>query len=182
MSIMTRLKTETKVYHTALETTPNSQALMSPQVSLQTYQQSLKKFYGFHAPIERHLAALLPDWEARRKVPALLADFAILGQDINTIPECPSLPLLDTPSKQWGYLYVVEGASLGGQIITRHLRQHLPLQEFHYFGSYGEEVGLMWRSFSGQLSAYAHNPALEDEVIAGAVETFSKLKVWLLAK
>lgn len=186
--IMARLKQETKVYHDALENIPQSLALMSDTVSLDTYRMTLQKFYGFHVPIEYKLgqyhaewAALGLDFEARRKAAFLEQDFELLGINPAAITLCHDLPALHTFPEALGCMYVMEGATLGGQVITRHLRKHLPLNQFHYFHSYGGAVGDMWQAFGKVMKDYAATPLLEDQIIAGACETFVKLKAWLVS-
>jgi heme oxygenase len=81
-----------------------------------------------------------------------------------------------------GTAYVLEGATLGGQIITRHLQQELGIQPEcggAFFHSYGASVAPMWREFVEVLNTY---PATEDEqvaLVASACETFSSLEAWL---
>ena len=77
-------------------------------------------------------------------------------------------------------LYVFEGATLGGQIIGRHLRDGLRIDRGNgaaFFGGYGDETGAMWMRFSRHVDT---SSIIDTEAAVGAaVETFEKLQVWL---
>lgn len=50
-----------------------------------------------------------------------------------------------------GYLYVKQGSTLGGQVISKHLKKELGLKKdetIFYFNGYGERTGDVWRSFT----------------------------------
>jgi heme oxygenase len=78
-------------------------------------------------------------------------------------------------------LYVTEGATLGGQIISRHLEQTLGLSARRgaaFFGSYGLQVGAMWRTFCAILQTQTPVDQ-EDAAIAAARQTFIAIHQWL---
>jgi heme oxygenase len=64
-----------------------------------------------------------------------------------------------------GLLYVLEGATLGGQLLRRRLGPALGLTEergLAFFTAYGAEVGPMWRAFADALARFdAATPAGE---------------------
>ena len=75
-----------------------------------------------------------------------------------------------------------EGATLGGQVIGRNLNTALNVGATNgasFFAGYGNETRAMWKGFSEHLDRSA---ALDTEtVIASAVDTFEKLRSWLVA-
>ncbi len=79
-------------------------------------------------------------------------------------------------------MYVLEGATLGGQFIARHVERALGLaggRGYSFFRGYGEDTGRMWRSFREELGDRA--PALEaDEIVASACGTFDRFHNWLV--
>ena len=79
-----------------------------------------------------------------------------------------------------GSLYVMEGSTLGGAVITKALRHAawLPPGGFRYFNPYGAETGRMWRRFQDAFRA-ACAVGGETAVERGAVETFEVLHRWL---
>ncbi|WP_417449813.1 biliverdin-producing heme oxygenase [Kordiimonas sp.] len=80
----------------------------------------------------------------------------------HSVSPCPvpaiDYPAVDTISKLAGYLYVKEGSSLGGQIISRNLERHLglrPGEDQRFFAGYGRETASRWRHFLALLRADA---------------------------
>jgi heme oxygenase len=81
-----------------------------------------------------------------------------------------------------GCLYVLEGASLGGQIIAKTLRGRLPLTNDHglsFFVGDGSGTGARWRLVLGWLEDLVRRGALADEIVASARETFCALGSWV---
>lgn len=82
-----------------------------------------------------------------------------------------------------GALYVVEGSTLGGQYIARHVERVLALTPGEgdaYFCGYGEHTGAMWREVKALLSE-APAGSLE-ETVAAAKCMFSIFAEGLAAK
>jgi heme oxygenase (biliverdin-IX-beta and delta-forming) len=188
--IMLRLKEETALYHAQLEANPRSQAMLSAAVTRDTYRSLLCDFYGFYRPLETQLeqvdwASLEFNYAARHKLPAMEADLRFLGLnavDLLNIPECSDSPAITTLGQAVGTLYVLEGATLGGQIISRHLKAKLGLDAEHgasFFCSYGENVSLMWREYMSLATRYAESAHAEDEMIVAAIATFASFHDWL---
>ena len=181
--VLSRLKNETRPQHEAIE---NALDLMSEGLTTEGYRYRLERLYGFYRPVEQ-IVYNLDGWpaaleiQARRKTPLLEADLRALGiATPNELPRCQDLPDLRTLPRAFGCLYVMEGATLGGQFITRHIRRVLgigPETGGRFFQSYGDDVGPRWKGFRAALAAYA-SPANEDEVVRGAAETFEKLHRW----
>ena len=52
---------------------------------------------------------------------------------------------------------MVEGATLGGQLLRRHLAPRLaltPERGLAYFAAYGDAVGPMWRAFGAAVARF----------------------------
>jgi len=83
--------------------------------------------WGFCDALERRASGgsvtqALPDYESRRKLPLLSQDLVALGasaEELDRLPRCQGLPACDEPAAAMGYLYVMEGATLGGQMLLR---------------------------------------------------------------
>jgi heme oxygenase len=102
---------------------------------------------------------------------------------LTEIPLCKALPLLEPPSRALGSLYVLEGATLGGQIISRHLQATLGLNQKRgaaFFNGYGSENGQMWREFGKTLTESTETKADPSQVLKGAEETFRSLEIWFM--
>lgn len=182
--ILARLRAETRAEHDAIEAALD---LIGPGLTLAAYCLRLEQFHGFYRPVEERLLAAGGwagrglDLEARQKTPLLVADLAALGVDALELPVCRDLPPLSDPAACFGCLYVLEGASLGGQVITRHVRSALgitPGAGGLFFHGYGERTGEMWRSFRGALAAFAGSSGADDRIVASAIATFRKLRLW----
>lgn len=185
---MHRLKVATQPYHTMIEQQIDLPTLCA---SLGHYHRLLQRFYGFYLPGETRLATL-PwttigfDWTTRRHSPALANDLQWLGEtpaSLTALPSCSTLPTLDTIPQALGYLYVVEGSTLGGQLISRQLQQQWPtLQQAgcQFFQRYGTQVGMMWRAFSQVVNRYVIlHPTAEAPMVDTACATFQQLQSWL---
>ena len=182
-TLLLRLKSETRDVHESLERDLN---LLRPDLTLERYRSIVELFYGFYQPWEHAIKPLLaehlPDFaEARAKIAKLLEDLAFLGSQPAKLPVCKALPAcLEWPNLLGG-LYVTEGATLGGQVISRQLEQMLGLSARRggaFFSSYGLQVGPMWRSFCATLQAQTP-PEKEEVVVRAARETFVAMHQWL---
>lgn len=144
------------------------------------YARVLQVFHAFLAAWEPAVAAVLPParagWlQARSRRPFLLQDLQVLGTPLP--PPAHHLPPLPTAAAAWGSAYVMEGAALGGQVITRDLAQaglH-PGNGTAYFHGWGDATGPMWREFRGVLESELAHPAALDEACTAAGRTFDTL-------
>ena len=102
---------------------------------------------------------------------------------MDALPRCPALPTIGGIPEALGCLYVMEGATLGGQIIRRQAASRLglgPSSGCSFFSAYGEQVGPMWRAFRAALADYATGaPGAQARVLDAASDTFARLDLWL---
>jgi heme oxygenase len=187
--ILAKLRDETAPLHERVERAVNLPARL---VSADAYAALLARFLGFYAPLERRLAEV-PGLEMvglnlaeRAKAPLLGEDLLALGfspDAVSALPTCPGLPSVSTPAQALGSLYVVEGATLGGQYVRREVAKRYgfaPGSGCSFFASYGERVGAMWKEFCGVLSAYADaHPGAEAPIVSAAAETFIRFEEWV---
>ncbi|MBW3637016.1 MAG: biliverdin-producing heme oxygenase [Armatimonadetes bacterium] len=159
--------------------------------SLPFYRLLLQKFYGFYSVVEPPIfereewQQLGFDVESRRKTELLRRDLRHLGLSVNQIEALPrlenALPLSSFP-RVLGCAYVLEGATLGGQVITRHLRREIgvePEQGGAFFASYGALVGPMWRDFVALLDTFPVSADEQSALLESARATFRALDEWL---
>jgi heme oxygenase len=187
-SIMAELKAATRAQHEATEDVVGFEAATRDLLS---YRHLLEKFYGFYAPTEQKLqqvsglANAVPDIPARMKTNLLRDDIKDLGGDASNLPLCQSLPDLSNTSQAIGCVYVLEGATLGGQILSRQAKNALavtPEYAGRFFSSYGPKVGSMWKSFSQSADAYSEShPSERSAIVKSATDTFSALSSWMQA-
>ena len=182
--LLSRLRTETRAQHDAIEQTL---LLMDDDLTVEGYGRRLQQFYGFYKPVEARIldrSGPVAPWLAvreRRKTPALEADLKALGLAAAQLPLCASLPPLASAAECFGCLYVLEGASLGGLIISRHVEQKLGMSAAcggSFFGGYGEHTGAMWQQFRAAITAFSSGTDEQDAVVDSARATFEALRHW----
>jgi heme oxygenase len=181
-SLLLRLRTETRPYHDALEQNAFNQALTAGNLTAEATAHFLAKLYGFLVPYEavlrQHASEFGPAWELDQRFRAhlILQDLQRPTADPG-LPICPAMPPLDTHARLLGAMYVMEGSTLGGQVITRQLaKAEIPLRR--YFAGYGERTGPMWKAFC-QLLTEAAPTTDSDEIVASASRTFQHLEAWI---
>jgi heme oxygenase (biliverdin-IX-beta and delta-forming) len=150
-----RLRQETEVDHQAVE---GSVPLMQGGLDTAQYVQCLQRIFGVVAAWEDHAAEVAPQWlrpalTARQRKPLLELDLAWFGVTKHDETR-PALPKMDDLASLFGTMYVMEGSTLGGQFIARHVETTLHLTEGRgnsYFRGHGNRTGLMWKEFCEML-------------------------------
>ncbi len=179
------LRNATGPLHKRLETNLN---LLSPSFSRMNYLCLIQAFWGYYHPLEASLTRVpelhdwLPDIAMRSKLPLLAADLKALGVDgdvLDRLSICHELPACTDLATALGCLYVLEGSTLGGQVISRHLKNVFNLDAENgaaFFTGYGEQTGAMWQTFRTVLITATVD---ENALIHAACETFITLERWL---
>jgi heme oxygenase len=178
------LRQRTALFHTKLEKNPLSMQLMSASVSLMDYAAYIVAMKEVIAATEAFVFSkiknVVKDVEERRKLPAIESDLALLGRH-TIVPLCKKfeLPLADfSEASALGAMYVVEGSTLGGRVIVRHLQQRPLLAQtnaFAFFNGYSEMTGTRWKNFLVALCAFAAATGYDDEIIRGAKQVFHSI-------
>ncbi|NMX70467.1 biliverdin-producing heme oxygenase [Pseudomonas sp. WS 5111] len=186
-SLLEALRSGTGLLHVALE---KRLPFFSAQLDAGWYQRLLEAYYGFYRPMESRLYAsgLIPvgfDQALRVKTPTLHTDLNALGlanQAIAGLPVCPALPRLDTPAACLGALYVLEGATLGGQVLRREMAQRLALDASNggaFLNVYGAETGRRWKDFLDYLGHVPLDDLGRQQAVDAACSTFRCFEQWL---
>ncbi|MDQ3230869.1 MAG: biliverdin-producing heme oxygenase [Pseudobdellovibrionaceae bacterium] len=186
--ILNRLRLETSPHHERLDHHPLMVQLMSPQVSRQHYQHIIGKFFGFYQVLEPLLArrTMWPDlgidFSERLKTPWILQDLTYLDVPIARLAHAPTPDWLQDDASALGAFYVLEGSTLGGQVIARHVTDTLhlnPEQGLAFFSSYGAQVGQRWKETRKALMQFSENSGADDVMIQAAKNSFLDLTTWL---
>ncbi len=123
------------------------------------------------------------NWPRRRRREVLRADLLRLGLSVREITALPEAPAVFTDldaADVLGWLYVSEGATLGGAVIDRTLRALPGGDRLRTFTPYLEGPGPMWRSFLAVLADWVgEDPDRQARVVRAGVGTFSALERWL---
>jgi heme oxygenase len=184
VTLLDRLKAETRQAHDRIERTVDIQTRTS---SVHAYRHLLTRFYGFHAMWEAEAKAIIADpalLKGRSRTPLLVQDLLALGSnedEIRSLPLCP--PVLSAPilPEALGAMYVVEGSTLGGTVIARHVERTLgfgPANGCAYFRSHGSRTAALWQDFRSRLLTFS-SPSIDDLVIGAANRTFDHMGAWL---
>jgi heme oxygenase len=187
--ILTKIREKTMEYHDDFTSWANN--ILNGTISPDEYKYVLKTFYGFYYPLEQKITAL-PEWQSmdfnienRRKAPFLLKDMKSMGisdPEIARIEMCGDLPEINNLAQALGCMYVVEGATLGGQIVAKKLNEIFAFDQEKgaaFFNSYGPEVRPMWKSFGDLINNYSAEKQIEDPIVNAAHETYFKFNTWL---
>lgn len=144
------------------------------------YAHLLGAYHGFHAPLD----ILLAEYQGteRNKTPALSRDLGALAIDIEALPLCHALPRIDDEASALGVMYVLEGSTLGGQVLKRAMAERLGIDADNggaFLDIYGAHTGARWRSFLDRLAGADPEPASQARTVKAAVETFTCFERWL---
>lgn len=188
---MAKLKTDTSLAHRQLERNICLSRLFQTDYTVGEYRYLIAKFYGFFSAIEPFIFANLePANHAllahRRKTDLLVKDLSLLDIDNfnpRTMTLCDQIPVLNSFARQMGALYVLEGSTLGGRIISKKLIDHFGnaiIPTLNYYQSYGDKVIDEWSAFHRFMADRFDGKEIEtNEVVSAAIETFSCLDQWL---
>jgi heme oxygenase len=180
-----KLRQETEADHHNVERTV---PLMHQGLNIVEYVQCLQRIYGVVIAWEERAAEIAPEWLqpsllARLRSPLLerdLAWFGVTEKDDRrpTLPEMNNLPNL------FGTMYVMEGSTLGGQLIARHVEEAFHLSEGQgnsYFRGHGSQTGPMWKEFCEMLKLRIPDEQT-DAVVISAKAMFSTFGMWMQEK
>lgn len=186
---LSNLRAATAESHKGLEDNERSKGILSPAISIKIYQDYLAKMYGVVAGCERDvypvLSGLYPDLEERKKAHLILRDLQITGMDQVAIDQLSIRSFSpDNVAEALGIMYVMEGSTLGGKVLFKHVQKVLGLDENSgaaFFWGYGTETGPKWKGFVSAFADYAITNEVQQDVIRSATETFNAVDNWLKA-
>jgi heme oxygenase len=183
--VLHRLRTATAEDHARVEARLD---LMHPDLDRARLRRAMAALHGFWAAAEEGLAdwaerhpddAGRIDWPRRRRAHLYAADLHALG----TEPDSgrPALPQVRDTDEALGRLYVLEGATLGGTFIDRHLASIPTLTgvRLRAFSPYGERTGAMWHAYRRAARAHTAGVGDADRVVRAACDTFAALARWV---
>ena len=182
---MNSLRQETAPMHQKLEQSALSMALLRPDVTPADYTQYLRAMRQVVAWHENHVFPLVisvvTDLGSRHKLTMIDLDLKSLSHDGETLlPEFNPVQPPVTTAAAMGYLYVLEGSTLGGMVILKHLqgRDFATPENTSFFAGYGKNTGNLWRGFLEVLGNYAETSQQQEEIIAGARRAFGDIDVY----
>jgi len=184
---LNNLRKYTAESHKQLENNKLSTEILSPNVTVANYQAYIARMYGVMAGCENNVFPILlevfPDLKQREKSDLIVKDLestGLLRTEIERLPVCDFS--FSTIGQALGIMYVLEGSTLGGRVLYKHIHKTLGLDEStgaSFFWGYGSETGSMWKNFIHTFSEYAIAENCEQEVISSASQTFKVINDWL---
>lgn len=182
--VLRLLRTGTAAEHEEVE---RILALLDPALSRLRLAQVLDLMHGFWRAAEAGLdewAARCPadaerlQWPRRRRTALFARDLARLGAEASD--RSPDLAPVAGTDEALGRMYVLEGSTLGGVFIDRHLAGLPALAgvTVRAFSPYGDETGAMWAAFRRVTRARVAEGGDPATVLASARATFAELAGW----
>ena len=185
--VLQDLRAGTAELHIALE---KRLPFFSDTLDTQAFVRLMQAYYGFYLPLENALLrsdAIPADFDLtpRLKALTLRTDLHALGvsaEVLQNLQQCEQLPGIDSSAACLGVLYVLEGATLGGQILRREISTRLGLEADNgaaFLDIYGAATGRRWRDFIEYLGSRPMSAAERGAVVTAAQTTFSCFERWL---
>jgi heme oxygenase len=174
---MVALRRETRAAHARIEL---ALPVLDVDLTRARYRRIVEALHGYYVGLE----PLVDAKPMSSKVALLVDDLLALGHaasDIAGLPRCVELPQITTASCMLGARYVIEGATLGGQLIGRRLAQTLDLDATNgaaFFIGYSEHTREMWLKFNHCVESAPEFDVIA--AVAAANATFETLERWLV--
>jgi heme oxygenase len=156
--------------------------------SMARRRRIVERFYGLHAGAELALWPRLVrldglDLEQRRRTTWLRRDLTSLGSNTDGLPLCAVAPPASA-EEALGFLYVLEGSTLGGKIVRRAVEgQGAEMTGLRFLSPYGAATGERWRALVEVIEAVgAAAPGAIDGLVMGGVRGFETTRDWLCAE
>jgi heme oxygenase len=185
-SLRQRLKRDTAAAHQHLEA---ELGLLDSGLDVHRYLHVLETFYGFYVPVEADLtrlaAAGLPlGFPLRARAALIERDLLALGRspaDIAALSLCRDRPELSGVEDLAGCLYVLEGACLGGQVLSPLLQRRLGVGKTNgaaFFAGDEEQTLPRWLVVVAWLDGLPRTGASTGKIISAATATFDAFARW----
>ena len=188
LDILAVLKAATASQHKNIE---RLLPFFDERLSLEVYTSTLSAFLGFYGPIELRLSSIT-GWQTigidlahRQRAHLLQADLQALqmgGSIIALLPECQELPKIDNLFDALGCMYVLEGSTLGGQLIARELERRFGVTRQSgaaFFHGYGPDTGPMWMVFCSAIRICVDDHGRQQATVTAAQNTFACFAKWI---
>jgi heme oxygenase len=190
-SVCEVLRSATHAAHVRINHHPYLVGLTKPKYPLVQYQALLAMYTALYRAVEQQVESFIAcndipfEYSSRRKTDWLLEDIAYFSMNLQYLPwqppELPALPDLTNCGALIGTMYVIEGATLGGQIISRHLKDHLGLDRdsgARFFHGYGDALTTRnkWLEFCHFANSIGTTQDLQASAQGSAVHIFELIE------
>jgi heme oxygenase len=181
-SIMTRLRAETQLAHDTIEQTTPVTELIKGNGTKKDYINVLKSALSYYRPFEQRvkesgqkdIIAFMQDRFKTALIEKDLEKLGVTGKEIAAIPDY-TIPSINSPEEMLGALYVLEGSTMGGKVITKELKDHFnwALSGEHFLDPYGSAVRARWEAYGAFTEQQTSDKELNrDAMVQSAQATF----------
>ena len=182
-SAMQALREATRDIHDDFE---SRLRIAAPDAGRADYLAFISAMYGWLQPFETQLwqagwpAHLAPDTRSD-KAAWLEADLHAAGLSDQAIAQLPRAPVtvhLGSAAQRIGTAYVLEGAQLGSQLLSRTLKPRLEPWPARWLSGYGEQAPACWLAFRKHAELQLADDVSQAEAAAAARAAFGALSGW----
>lgn len=173
--ISEQLKSQTKELHDKVEAKLNSNKIFDNTYTIDDYKNLLHKNALLIAKYEQAAIDVLNnnlgealELDKRKKASTLQNELTNLGLTYDASLQEDTEGI--STAKALGILYVIEGSTLGGNVIARALSKNEAFNDvtFNYFSFYKDQTGPMWMKFKTILDEHVVSDEAKQECIDGA--------------
>ncbi|ASK30262.1 heme oxygenase [Chryseobacterium sp. T16E-39] len=174
------LKQNTAEYHDAAEKLFNSEKIFNKTFTLEDYKKIINTNYLMLLHSEDKIFNSLNGKFAEKlqlnqrvKLPLIEKDLKSLDLENQNVSHTLEV---NNEHEALGMMYVIEGSTLGGNVIAKQLSKTEGFDEvtFNFFGCYQENTGPMWKNFKEVLDTEVTEENF-NEVLSGAKKLYTFL-------
>lgn len=178
-----RLRNGTRAWHQALENTGFATAMLAGTLPLDRYVGQLAAYRVVLAALEGELTRVTcpsvtsvwsPDLVKLPLIERDLHHFTALGTTPQPGPSAEEFAreirrtAATEPRELLGFLYVLEGSTLGAMFLLRHVTEAYRLTDGNGASYYGSGDRTRWAAFAERLDRALGEPAVQERVLAAA--------------
>jgi heme oxygenase len=182
-----RLRNSTRARHQALETTGFATAMLAGTLPLDRYVGQLSAYRVVLEALEGELTRVTcpsvasvwsPDLVKLPLIERDLHHFAALGTAPQPGPSAEEFAqeihraAATEPRELLGFLYVLEGSTLGAMFLCRYVTEAYRLTDGNGASYYGSGDRTRWAGFTERLDRALGEPAVQERVLAAAERAY----------
>ncbi|KAA2224276.1 biliverdin-producing heme oxygenase [Chryseobacterium sediminis] len=174
------LKQNTADYHDAAEKLFNSEKIFNKTFTLEDYKKIIHTNYLMLLHSEDKIFSSLSDKYAEKLQLDERKKLSLIEKDLKSLSlenqEASHNLEFSNEHEALGAMYVIEGSTLGGNVIAKQLSKTEGFDEvtFNFFGCYQENTGPMWKNFKEVLDTEVAEENYH-EVLSGAKKLYTFL-------
>ncbi|MFJ5303751.1 biliverdin-producing heme oxygenase [Streptomyces sp. NPDC088350] len=187
-----RLRNGTRTWHEALETTGFATAMLTGTLPLDRYVGQLAAYHVVLKTLEAELAHTTcpsvgsvwsPDLVKLPLVEHDLRHFAAQGASPEPCPAAEEFAdeirrtAATEPRELLGFLYVLEGSTLGALFLLRYVTEAYRLTDGNGVSYYGSGDRTRWAAFAERLDRALGEPDVQERVLAAAERAYHHVAV-----